>query len=50
MPYYISKSGSGWKVTSKSGKTLGTHDSKDKAVKQMVAASLREGIEPGGSK
>jgi len=50
MPYKITKRGSGWAVVTPSGKTVGTHDSKDAAVKQMVAASLNEGIKPGGEK
>lgn len=50
MPYKITKRGNGWAVTTPSGKTVGTHSSKDDAIKQMVAASLREGIKPGGSK
>lgn len=50
MPYKIHQSGDKWTVSSDKGTVIGTHDSKDKAIKQMVAVSLREGIKPGGSK
>lgn len=50
MPYYIRQSGSSWKVVSESGRVLGTHDTKDKAIKQMVAVSLAENKKPGGER
>lgn len=44
MPYKISKSGDKWAVKSDKGTLIGTHDSKDSAVKQMVAVSKKEGL------
>lgn len=48
MPYTIRQKGSQWIVVSESGRTLGTHDTKDQAIKQMVAVSLAENKKPGG--
>lgn len=50
MPYFIKQSGDNWNVVSDSGRVLGTHDSKDKAIRQMVAVSLAENKKPGGEK
>lgn len=44
MPYKISKSGDKWAVKSDKGTLIGTHDSKDSAIKQMVAVSKKEGL------
>ena len=44
MPYRISKSGENWKVVSDKGTVVGTHDSRDGAIKQMVAVSKKEGF------
>ena len=44
MPYKIIKRGNSWAVTTPSGKTVGTHDSKESAIKQMVAVSKKEGL------
>ena len=51
MPYYITdkKEGcSGWAVVKQNMEQLGCHETKDRAIKQMVALSVAEGIEPGG--
>ena len=53
MPYYITdkKEGcSGWAVVKSDGTQLGCHETKNGAIKQMVAASVAEGIEPGGER
>jgi hypothetical protein len=53
MPYFISDSNpdcSGWAVEKQDGTVIGCHLNKAKAVAQMVAASLDEGIEPGGER
>jgi len=50
-PYYITdeKDGcSGWAVVKSNMEQIGCHDTKSEATKQMVAASIAEGIEPGG--
>lgn len=50
-PYYITdeKEGcSGWAVVKSNMEQIGCHETKSAAVKQMVAASVAEGIEPGG--
>ena len=54
MPYYVTKQGevdgcSGYAVVKADGEVLGCHKTKKSAVDQMVAVSLSEGIEPGGS-
>ena len=54
MPYYVTKQGeaegcSGYAVVKADGEVLGCHKTKKSAVAQMVAVSLSEGIEPGGS-
>ncbi len=51
MPYYITdkKEGcSGWAVVKQNMEQLGCHETKDRAIKQMVALSVAEGVEPGG--
>jgi hypothetical protein len=51
VPYYVtdkSEDCSRWAVVKASGKAVGCHESKSSAVKQMVALSVAEGIEPGG--
>jgi len=55
MPYYIQKDNPDcakgqWATTKADGEVMGCHDTKDKAIKQMVALSVAEGIEPGGEK
>lgn len=54
MPYYVTKQGevdgcSGYAVVKADGEVLGCHKTKKSAVDQMVAVSLSEGIEPGGT-
>jgi hypothetical protein len=52
MPYYIRNDAedckSGWAVVKDDGSTLNCQETKDMAIKQMVAISLSDGIEPGG--
>ena len=53
MPYFITKDSegcSGWAVVKDDGEALGCHKTKQDAIDQMVAASLSEGIEPGGER
>jgi|GEM_PF-3704606 len=55
MPYFIQKSAPGcaedqWATTKGSGEVMGCHDTKDGAIRQMVALSVAEGIEPGGER
>ena len=54
MPYFVTKRGehpdcSGYAVVKADGELLGCHKTKKGAVDQMVAVSLSEGIEPGGT-
>ena len=54
MPYFVTKKGempdcSGYAVVKADGEVLGCHTTKKSAVDQMVAVSLAEGIEPGGT-
>lgn len=52
MPYYIAKDRpgckSGWATVKEDGTVVNCHETKDLAIKQMVAISLADGIEPGG--
>jgi len=48
MPWDIEKRGSKWAVVSKSGRVLGTHDSKRKAREQQKALYASEGRKKGG--
>lgn len=46
MPYYISDTQpdcSGWSTINADGKILGCHDTKEAAVRQMVAVSIATG-------
>lgn len=50
-PYYITDDKddcSGWAVVKGDGEELGCHETKERAIRQMVALSVAEGIEPGG--
>lgn len=51
-PYYIAKDRpgctSGWAVVKANGEVIECQDSKEMAIKQMVAISIADGIEPGG--
>ena len=52
MPYYItdkSSECSAWAVVKEDGEVLACHTTKQNAVDQMVAVSLAEGLEPGGT-
>lgn len=52
MPTYISKereSCKGWAVLDSEGKELSCQETKEQAVRQMVAISLSQGEEPGGT-
>jgi hypothetical protein len=51
VPYYItnqSRDCPRWAVVKASGSAVACHESKSSAIKQMVALSVAEGIEPGG--
>jgi hypothetical protein len=52
MPYYIRKDAedckSGWATTDKDGKTITCHETKDQAIKHMVAISIGAGEDAGG--
>ena len=52
MPYYIRKSPedckSGWATVDADGKTIACHETKEMAIKNMVAVSLSTGEEPAG--
>jgi hypothetical protein len=55
MPYYIEKDNAGcnqnqWATTKGDGEVMGCHNTKEGAIKQMVALSVAEGIEPGGER
>jgi len=55
MPYYIEKDNEGcnqnqWATTKGDGEVMGCHNTKEGAIKQMVALSVAEGIEPGGER
>jgi hypothetical protein len=52
MPYFITDKSpdcSGWATVKDNGDVLGCHTTKQGAIDQMVAISLSEGIEPGGT-
>jgi len=52
MPYFIwdeSPSCSGWAVVKADGSEVACHTNKQEAIENMVALSVIEGIEPGGS-
>ena len=52
MPYYVAKDRPNckgkWATVKENGEVIKCHETKDMAIKQMVAISLGEGIEPGG--
>jgi hypothetical protein len=53
MPYFISDKNpecSGWAVEKSDGEVLGCHKTKADAIKQMVAVSIAEDMEPGGER
>ena len=52
MPYFIwdeSPECSGWAVVKADGEQIACHSNKQEAIENMVALSVIEGIEPGGS-
>jgi len=51
MPYFITDESScpDWAVVKSDGEVIACHDSKDSATAQMVALSLAEEMEPGGT-
>jgi HK97 family phage prohead protease len=51
MPYFITDDAEGcpnWAMVKENGEVQGCHDTKEDAIAHMVAASLTEGIRPGG--
>lgn len=53
MPYFIAQNApgcDGWAMVKESGVVEGCHATKDEAIAHMVAASLAEGIQPGGER
>lgn len=53
MPYFISNKAqgcSGWATVKDDGEVLGCHTTKAAAIKQMVAISIAEDMEPGGER
>lgn len=52
MPYYITEESDeceSWAVVKEDGELMACHTTKESAIDQMVAISLSEGIEPGGT-
>ena len=52
MPYFVTDEStecSAWAVVKDNGEVLACHDSEQSAIDQMVAVSIAEGIEPGGT-
>lgn len=53
MPTYISNEResckNGWAVLDSEGKELSCQETKEQAIRQMVAISLSQGEEPGGT-
>lgn len=54
MPYFVTDRGehpdcSGYAVVKQDFELMGCHDSRQEAIDQMVAISIAEGIEPGGT-
>ena len=50
MPYFISKTDSGWDTVKEDGTVLGSHPDKKTAIAQMVALSIAEKMPPGGER
>lgn len=53
MPYFISDTEdtcAGWAMVKDDGVVMGCHEKKENAIAHMVAASLAEGIRPGGQR
>ena len=52
MPYFITDEApdcSAWAVVKDDGEILACHDTKESAIQQMIAVSIDEDIEPGGT-
>jgi uncharacterized protein len=52
MPYFITENApecDAWAVVKEDGELMACHTTKESAIEQMVAISLSEGIEPGGT-
>lgn len=52
MPYYITDKGqdcSGWATVTEAGRVIGCHKTKQGAIDQMVAVSIKENMKPGGT-
>jgi len=52
MPYFITENASeceAWAVVKEDGELMACHPDKQSAIDQMIAISLAEGIEPGGT-
>lgn len=52
MPYFITDESpecTFWAVVKENGEVVACHETKESATKQMVAISLAEGLEPGGT-
>ena len=53
MPYFITNKSAdcnGWATIKEDGEVMGCHTTKTAAIKQMVAISIAEGMEPGGER
>jgi len=48
VPYFIKKSDTGWNTIKEDGTVIGSHPTKQSAIDQMVAISLKEKMTPGG--
>lgn len=52
MPYFITREApecEGWATVDEDGVFIGCHKTKDQAIRQMVAMSLQDDVEPGGT-
>ena len=48
MPYFIKKADKGWNTIKEDGTVIGSHPTKQEAIDQMVAISVKEKMKPGG--
>ena len=48
MPYFIKQSDKGWNTIKEDGTVIGSHPTKQEAIDQMVAISIKEKMKPGG--
>lgn len=52
MPYFVTNESpdcSAWAVVKEDGELIACHDTEEEAISQMVAISLSEELEPGGT-